>query len=307
MKLKYLGAIVLCAATATSCGSTEPGADSPSAITHGILFVGGKSVTTNDIFLINLDGSGKRNLTNRPANYGRPTVSPDGTQIAFVRATSPIDPPGLYVAAPWDGAPQLLSDRTGIGWTPSWSPDGTQLAIAIAGDLFTINPKSAAVTRLTFDSAIGVADPTWSPDGTQLVYSKWDTAGHRYVLHRIQADGSNDTLLLDPGEYNAMSPAWTADGSGITYEHQAIDHYLYRLDVGTGIVTAVTGDGNYDRWPTSSPAGDTVAFTRLALDTLLGAYTQELYFVVGGSGQPVRVTQFGTSMSAFLPTWAGER
>lgn len=39
--------------------------------------------TTSDIFAVNIDGTGHRNLTNHPGDDGWPTWSPDGNHIAF--------------------------------------------------------------------------------------------------------------------------------------------------------------------------------------------------------------------------------
>jgi TolB protein len=44
----------------------------------------GVSQGVGEIYVMNADGSGKRNLTRNPAQDGRPSWSPDGRRIAFV-------------------------------------------------------------------------------------------------------------------------------------------------------------------------------------------------------------------------------
>jgi Tol biopolymer transport system component len=47
-------------------------------------FVVGQRMGIGEIYVMNADGSGKRNLTRNPAQDGRPSWSPDGRRIAFV-------------------------------------------------------------------------------------------------------------------------------------------------------------------------------------------------------------------------------
>src|SRR6266478_5950647 len=61
---------------AHSARATFPGGDGRIAFT-------GSGSGNNDIYTMNPDGSGLVNVTNSPADDGRPDYSPDGTKIAF--------------------------------------------------------------------------------------------------------------------------------------------------------------------------------------------------------------------------------
>src|SRR6267143_6961599 len=50
-----------------------------------IAFVTNRNGPPGEIYVMNPDGSGQRNITNSPASETRPAFSPDGTKIAFVR------------------------------------------------------------------------------------------------------------------------------------------------------------------------------------------------------------------------------
>jgi hypothetical protein len=86
-----------------------------------------------DIFLINADGSHRRNLTRSDAREQGPDWSPNGKSIAYVNAS---DGPGgaLYRMAANGAHPQVLFRETAnqIMGAPAWSPDGRRVAFTSA-------------------------------------------------------------------------------------------------------------------------------------------------------------------------------
>ena len=118
-----------------------------------------------------------------------PIWSPDGSQIAFISKRGP-DPDrsndnGLYVIAPRAGSePRLLTtfhgDAGDSGWmtTPSWRPDGREIALAAARDpkliyyarqdLMIVNAVSGATRLVTSGIDRNVIYPHWSPDGKSI-------------------------------------------------------------------------------------------------------------------------------------------
>jgi len=147
-----------------------------------------------DIWVMNADGSNPQRLTTSAFHETEPAWSPDGTKIAYTRVID--DGPlnlGLLPAADKDvyimnangtnnhlifGGPKEQHD-------PSWSPDGTRLAITGEGDsipfgdVVLINPVTGAfIANLTAagifsgEPLFGGGDPSWSPDGTKIAYFK---------------------------------------------------------------------------------------------------------------------------------------
>lgn len=78
-----------------------------------------------DVFVINTDGTGERNLTNSAASEHEPEWSPDGTRLAYEQ----IDANGVTHLAivRMDGSTQAGSPILGPGDSLSWSPDGRHL------------------------------------------------------------------------------------------------------------------------------------------------------------------------------------
>src|SRR5688572_5485373 len=61
-------------------------------------------------------------------------------------------------------------------WAPAWSPDGTALAIAMSGSIWTIDPASGRARELTYNRRYH-SMPHWSPDGRWIVYVADDGGG----------------------------------------------------------------------------------------------------------------------------------
>ena len=120
-----------------------------------------------------------------------PQISPNGSQVAFVRVTADADKDRydtqiFIVPADGSSAPRPLtsgrSDRA-----PRWSPDGRQLAFVRTPDPVDGKPKPSQIYLIPMDggearaltnAVKGASSPVWSPDGRTIAFlSVPDTAG----------------------------------------------------------------------------------------------------------------------------------
>ncbi|MFN2333133.1 MAG: prolyl oligopeptidase family serine peptidase [Wenzhouxiangellaceae bacterium] len=144
-----------------------------------------------------------------------PRISPDGTQVAYVRAINDVmidDTRGnIWIAAADGGFHRpLLSGKSSYS-SPRWSPDGTRLAfVAEAGgkpQLFVRwmeTGETAMVTNLVEPpSAI-----TWSPNGTQLAF----------------------TMRVPAEKPSLVAPPKKPEGAEWAPEVKVIDSVVYRFD-----------------------------------------------------------------------------
>ena len=117
----------------------------------------------SNIYSIRLDGTGLRKLTHltRETFASEPEYSPDGQWIAFMKF-----PPGgskspFLIRANGGDLHRVTRQWIDAGH-PSWSPDGARIIFndkftQPVGDIFTIRPTGAGLTRLTFVQGRGLA------------------------------------------------------------------------------------------------------------------------------------------------------
>jgi Tol biopolymer transport system component len=136
-------------------------------------------------------------------------------------------------------------------WHPAWSPDGASIAFAgLEGglsDLYVLDVKSAAVTRLTND-AFAELQPAWSPDGSRIAFvtdrfsSNLDELRFgdvRLGLLTVQTKAIEQLPAFDSGKH--INPQWSADAASLILvaEPDGVPN-VYRLNLATRQFTRLT-------------------------------------------------------------------
>jgi len=100
------------------------------------------------------------------------------------------------------------------------SPDGTHgavrdVAVGVAGDLWTLDIARGIRTRFTFRHSTG-SPAVWSPDGKSIIFAAGNTLDTIYEKASSGA-GEEKELLKKPGEIKVPS-SWSRDGRFLLYE-----------------------------------------------------------------------------------------
>jgi len=179
---------------------------------------------TQDIWVVQADGSDVQRVTRAPAQEFDPTWSPDGSQIAYRHQTGDDGTTEIYVMDADGSAQRNLTHNDVADWGPDWSPDGRWIAwnSAMGTDGFgffgyVMRPDGSTVRRITHHD---VEYPAWSPNGSQIAFMAQEAgaagANPDYNIFVMDADGSHVRRLTSaPGEDGW--PAWSPDGTRIVF------------------------------------------------------------------------------------------
>jgi hypothetical protein len=235
------------------------------AFKKSLMLSGSKIVFTsysngnNEIYIMNIDGSGQTRLTNNPAADDYPSFSPDGSKIIF--ASNRGGNWDIYIMNA-DGSGQTrLTNNPAFDEYPCFSPDGTKIAFTSKRDasyeIYIMNADGSGQTRLTNNPAYDGC-PSFSPDGTKIAFMS--TRDGPYEIYIMNADGSGQTRITNnpaSDEYPSFSP----DGTKIAFISSRDGPYeIYIMNADGSGQTNLTNNPAADEYPCISPDGSKIAF-----------------------------------------------
>lgn len=245
MSRTRLAAALLAALCLAACdGVTEPGERPQERIlflryTDPAKHFGGDSM---DIYSVNADGTGLRNLTAHSALYGDLRVSPDGRRVVFHSDRGDGDAHVWSMNHDGTGLKQLTTEPS---VKPRWSPDGTRIAFEMLdGDylvhVYVMNADGTGRTKVSGPAMqVGASCTTpatqshirlinWQPDGRVFFSRHYCGIGTRFFVVNADGGGFTETSNLLRGVH------YSPDGS------QAVS---IQLDGGTVRVVVMNADG----------------------------------------------------------------
>jgi dipeptidyl aminopeptidase/acylaminoacyl peptidase len=241
-----------------------------------------------DLWEVTAAGGEAHSLWTTPVAESDFAPSPDGSRVAFVRATgsSPSQPGSdLVVRSLADGSESKVAHDDQSIYGPVWSPDESHIAY-IGGSKIIHHDES----------------PSYS--GEKLIYVVLEyVPGQLYI---VSSSGGSPVKIDSPGEYNGLS--WV-DALHVTYDRQSNAYKtrtIYVADINGGSPKAVHEDKEDKFWslpdweaeakPKPSPNGKWIAF----LTDLDG--WDHLYIVPAAGGDAIQITK--GHFEAWRPVWS---
>ena len=274
----------------------------------------------DDLWLVSANGGDARRITNHPGSERYAKFSPDGSKIAF---TANYDGgTDVYVMDARGGVPVRLTYHPATDKVLGWSPDGTQVlfrsrrVFPINGEeVYLVSVNGGMPERLPVDRA-GLA--SLSPDGSSLAYnriSREDRTWKRYQGGMAQdvwvanfATGEFQKITSWPGTDNY--PMWQGDAIYFTSDRENGTLNLYRYDVGSGDITALTSFDDFDiKYPSDGPGAIVYQYgERLWIYDLATGSSRVIDINLGSDRVPVRpkLEGIGSYQGSFRVTPDGE-
>lgn len=175
----------------------------------------------SEIFIVDSDGWGTRQLSQDSSIALSPAWSPRGDRVAYMSYKG--GDPAIYELVLNPGRSELLVDLPGMDLTPSYSPAGDRLAFGatVEGrtELFTYNVlERCCAERVTYARFSNSLSPTFSPDGQRIAFNS-DRLGQLHIFVK-RLEGTSAELLTpyiyDRSVHNA-GPDWSPTGDRIAF------------------------------------------------------------------------------------------
>ncbi|MEA2236317.1 MAG: eukaryotic-like serine/threonine-protein kinase [Thermoanaerobaculia bacterium] len=173
------------------------------------------------------------------------TPSPDGKQLAVTRDVLEKGESRLLITARDGSHERVLASLPGPegALSPSWSPDGTQIAVPHGHTLFTIDVNTGAKKSVPIVAPGTIRDITWTTNDTLLV-SAFDErlAGHWQLLRVDLGSRTVANLTDDADDY--AEPRWT--GKSIAAIQSKYQSAIWSVAPGSASTQLTRGLGSAD-------------------------------------------------------------
>lgn len=216
---------------------------------------------SDQICIMNADGSGFRQLTSDNVRHFYPSLSPDGQSVVY-SAFREQNAYEIYELNLSNGSVNRLTNRIGVNTAAEISPNGETITFS-RGNPSTQQNQIWVMDRNgdnpgNVPQALGW-DPTWSPDGKKILFASDREGGVQ--LYTVNLNGGGIKQVTNLPSIRGRSD-WSPDGQYIvTYSGEPWNRELYIMNADGSNLRQLTPTGGNSQGPSFSPDGNWVVFT----------------------------------------------
>lgn len=183
------------------------------------------------IYVMEIDGSNVRRVTNLPDGACQPEWSPDSKKLVFI---SPCEgnkakyaQSSLFTINVEGSGLLPLKTIPGGDYEPDWSPDGSKLIFTTLRDglphLYYYDLENESTTRLSSPSSTD-RSAAWSPDGKLIAFESNRLGQPVIFLMDLESGRIQQVSQLENG--NSYLPNWSPDGKALVYSQGSSQPWL---------------------------------------------------------------------------------
>ncbi len=263
-----------------------------------IVFVSDRS-GSKEIWVMNWDGTGQRQLTHYGSISSFPSASPDGRIVAFTTWAS--GSPAIQMFSLDTGRKlPFYNQRASVNTSVTFTPDSKRVifsSTAAGGpaQLYMTNADGSNFHRITASGAIEVEAKINPKTGTDLV----DVSGRSGFpqVYQMSLEGT-DVRRLSAGTGEATNPSWNPDGAHIAFAwtkgFEPGNYNIFVMDVSSQQTTQLTANEGRNENPSWAPDGAHIVYA-----SKRGRQSQIWVMNADGTGKH-QLTQSGSNEK---PVW----
>jgi TolB protein len=251
----------------------------------------------DEIWAMDWDGSNQKQLTHLRSLSIAPSISPDGSRLAFTSFAK--GTPRIMMIDTLSGRPlSFYNQEASLNLNVTFTPDGKNIyysstASGIA-QIYYASVDGQGFRRVSFRDALEV-EPKVNPKNPNLLLVVMGQSHQQ--IYQMNSDGSNVQRVTN-GEGEASNPSWNPDGQHFAFSwtrgYATGAFNVFVMDFGTHEYVQLTHDEGKNEDPVWAPDGRHLVFG----STRTGK--KQIFTMLANGTQVQQLTKEGENR---YPTW----
>jgi len=264
-----------------------------------VVFVSNRT-GNKEIWTMNWDGTNQKQLTHFGTISAFPSVSPDGSKVAFTSWLRE-SPRIMIFSLVTNRELPFYNQRASMNCCLSLSPDGKHVifsSTAAGGpaQLYIANPDGSGLRRLASSRSIDTEPKINPKTGTDIVFVSGRGGGNPQIY--LMSEGGETQRLTD-GTGDATNPAWSPDGTKIAFAwtrgFEPGNFNIFIMDVVTRKLQQLTNNEGRNENPTWASDGAHIVYANKR------GRDSQIWTMLADGTQKKQLTRVGSNTT---PVWA---